>query len=176
MCSLMNSYRREAEEHGAKVVLNSEVVGGQVSGELLYSIHAKSITYFCCTTVGVLHAVNTVNNDAVGASICNEGTVCLNAELRYFCISHMICYVTCLFMHIQILVTDIQFFAHREYKKPPDQGQRFSTNLNSTDKNDCECSWSICTGLITQAARPASRNYSSAVPCQGPLLHNGRSV
>ena len=31
-CRLMESYRKDAEEHGAVVALNCEVVGGNISG------------------------------------------------------------------------------------------------------------------------------------------------
>lgn len=32
LCRLMESYRKDAEQHGAVVAFNCEVVGGQISG------------------------------------------------------------------------------------------------------------------------------------------------
>lgn len=38
LCRLMESYRRDAEQHGAVVALNCEVVGGKVSGAAMLCI------------------------------------------------------------------------------------------------------------------------------------------
>ena len=35
MCRLMESYRKDAEQHGAVVAFNCEVVGGDMSGSSL---------------------------------------------------------------------------------------------------------------------------------------------
>lgn len=49
----MNSYRKDAEGHGAKVALNCEVVGGDVSGEDL-SQNTLDEVYW------TLHAIHSV--------------------------------------------------------------------------------------------------------------------
>ena len=50
MCRLMESYRKDAEQHGAEVALNCEVIGGKVSGA-----GTQCMNCFDCPTSGQLH-------------------------------------------------------------------------------------------------------------------------
>ena len=44
LCRLMESYRKDAEQHGAVVALNCEVIGGKVSGAATHCVNS----YFNC--------------------------------------------------------------------------------------------------------------------------------
>ena len=186
LCSLMNSYRKEAEQHGAKLVLNSEVIGGQMSGECLSPtpFAARVIgadARNCCMWFACRHhhlAVQTASWPVLAVCICHAHGCNLYAKGMAYQVCHTahspngrpasVAQGLCNHPSMRC--------ACRSSQVPTNQGQGHPAGVNRENKDGRQRCWPIRTICSTQAARPARRHHSRAAPCQGPLLHNGRSA
>ena len=92
----MNAYRKEAEQHGAKLVLNSEVIGGQMSGKCLLPAFCYKNNRCRCMQLPCVFCLQTSSLGCANCKLANAYCVHLSCSWLQFvwqkvCLWHIKC-------------------------------------------------------------------------------------